>query len=42
MLEFNNFIVRDDFIEQYMNIGGIMLYAGAVIIVIYICWGLKW
>jgi hypothetical protein len=41
MLEFNNFIVRDDFYDNYCNLGGIALYVVAVFIVGYICWEFK-
>ena len=43
MLDFNNFIVRDDFYEKYCNLGGIGLYVAAVAVLGYICWrACKW
>lgn len=41
MLEFNNFIVRDDFYDKYCNLEGIGLYIGAIIITAFICWSWK-
>ncbi len=41
MLEFNNFIIRDDFYDKYCNLGGISLYVAAVVALVYICWSWK-
>ena len=41
MLEINNFIVRDDFYDKYLNLGGISLYVGAIALLAYIAWEFK-
>ena len=40
MLNFDNFIIRDDFYDKYCNLGGISLYVVAIALLGYICW--KW
>lgn len=43
MLNFDNFIIRDDFYDKYCNLGGISLYVIGIALLVYICWGFsKW
>ena len=41
MLEFNNFIIRDDFYDKYYNLEGISLYVIGIALLVYIVWNFK-